>query len=175
MTSPSTPPTAWPPLARGPEEWAEAARAAGGRAFHGKQIFRWIHARGVTEAERMTDLPGGLRASLQKEPLSAGVEIVTERRAADGTRKLLVKLKDGASVETVLIPNVTRGKSDLPSPRPARRGGRRCGRHRRRRGGRPPGRRAGPRHPVHLDAGGVRHGVRLLRERGRGAQAPHGS
>ena len=48
--------------------------------------------------------------------MSAGLKVVTERRATDGTRKLLVKLRDGASVETVLIPNVTRGKSDLPSP-----------------------------------------------------------
>jgi 23S rRNA (adenine2503-C2)-methyltransferase len=116
VTAPSVPPSSWPPLARGPEEWAEAARAAGGRAFHGKQIFRWIHARGVTDAQRMSDLPGALRASLANEPLSAGLEVVTERRAVDGTRKLLVKLRDGASVETVLIPNVTGGPSDLPSP-----------------------------------------------------------
>jgi 23S rRNA (adenine2503-C2)-methyltransferase len=50
--------------------------------------------------------------------MTAGLEVVIERRATDGTRKLLVKLKDGASVETVLIPNVTGGRSDLPSPVP---------------------------------------------------------
>ena len=117
MTASSTPPSAsWPPLARAPEDWADVARAAGGRAFHGKQIFRWIHARGVTDTTRMSDLPAALRASLQREPLTAGLEVVTERRAVDGTRKLLVKLRDGASVETVLIPNVTAGKSELPSP-----------------------------------------------------------
>jgi 23S rRNA (adenine2503-C2)-methyltransferase len=111
-------PTSWPPLARIPEEWADAARAQGGRSFHGKQIFRWIHARGVTDSAQMSDLPATLRTSLKEEPLSAGLEVVTERRAMDGTRKLLVKLRDGASIETVLIPNVTGGKSDLPSPVP---------------------------------------------------------
>ncbi len=112
----SSPPPLPPPLARTPEEWATAARAAGGRTFHGKQIFRWIQARGVTDAQKMSDLPATLRASLQSEPLRAGLEIVTERRAMDGTRKLLVKLRDGASVETVLIPNVSGGRSALPSP-----------------------------------------------------------
>jgi 23S rRNA (adenine2503-C2)-methyltransferase len=115
-SSPPPPPPLPPPLARTPEEWATAARAAGGRTFHGKQIFRWIQARGVTDAQKMSDLPATLRASLQSEPLRAGLEIVTERRAMDGTRKLLVKLRDGASVETVLIPNVSGGKGALPSP-----------------------------------------------------------
>ena len=31
----------FPPLARTPEEWTEVALGAGGRAFHGKQVFRW--------------------------------------------------------------------------------------------------------------------------------------
>jgi 23S rRNA (adenine2503-C2)-methyltransferase len=109
-------PAAWPPLARFPEEWAEEARALGGRAFHGKQIFRWIQGRGILDSARMSDLPAALRASLAGERLDAAVEVAAERRAADGTRKLLVKLHDGASVETVLIPSVTGGRSHLPSP-----------------------------------------------------------
>jgi 23S rRNA (adenine2503-C2)-methyltransferase len=43
-------------------------------------------------------------------------EIADERRAADDTRKLLVRFRDGATVETVLIPGVTAGRSGLPSP-----------------------------------------------------------
>jgi 23S rRNA (adenine2503-C2)-methyltransferase len=106
-----------PPLARLPEEWAEDATRLGGRAFHGRQIFRWIHARGVTDADRMTDLPGGLRERLRaEEGLSGVAEVVQERRAADDTRKLLVSLAGGANVETVLIPRVAAGRSELPSP-----------------------------------------------------------
>jgi 23S rRNA (adenine2503-C2)-methyltransferase len=107
-----------PPLARFPEEWEEAAVRLGGRKFHGKQIFKWIHARGVTDAEAMTDLPAALRTRLKEEEGLGGVlEVVTERRAADDTRKLLVGMKDGANVETVLIPRVAGGtKGDLPSP-----------------------------------------------------------
>jgi 23S rRNA (adenine2503-C2)-methyltransferase len=104
------------PIARFPEEWATEVVRLGGRTFHGKSVFKWIHARGVTDASKMTDLPASLRERLTNEGLSGVLSIVTERRAADDTRKLLVGMHDGANVETVLIPRVTGGKSDLPSP-----------------------------------------------------------
>jgi 23S rRNA (adenine2503-C2)-methyltransferase len=106
----------WPPLARLPDEWATEALTLGGRAFHGKQIFRWIHARGVNDPAKMTDLPLALRGSLEGSGIAPAAFVATERRALDGTRKILVRLKDGASVETVLIPNVTGGPSALRSP-----------------------------------------------------------
>jgi len=105
-----------PPLARLPEEWAKEVVRLGGRTFHGKQVFKWIQARGVTDASKMSDLPGGLREKLTAEGLGGVLEIVRERRAADDTRKLLVGLGDGANVETVLIPRVAGGRSSLPSP-----------------------------------------------------------
>jgi 23S rRNA (adenine2503-C2)-methyltransferase len=104
------------PLARFPEEWATETVRLGGRAFHGKSVFKWIHQRGVTDASLMTDIPVSLRERLTAEGLDGVLSIVTERRAADDTRKLLVGMHDGANVETVLIPRVTAGRSDLPSP-----------------------------------------------------------
>src|SRR5262249_39891890 len=50
------------------------------------------------------------------EGLEGVLEVASERRAADDTRKLLVRMKDGATVETVLIPGVTGGRGSLPSP-----------------------------------------------------------
>jgi 23S rRNA (adenine2503-C2)-methyltransferase len=108
--------TSVPPLARTPEEWAEAIGPLGGRPFHGRQLFRWLHARGVLEAERMTDLPQELRRGLATLGMDRAIEIAHEQRAADHTRKLLVRFGDGATVETVLIPGVTGGRGDLPSP-----------------------------------------------------------
>lgn len=107
-----------PPLARMPDEWALVAQSLGGRAFHGKQIFRWIQLRGVTNPAEMSDLPASLRQALTAAGVGETLDVTQERRAADGTRKLLVTMKDGASVETVLIPEITRGKSDLPAPVP---------------------------------------------------------
>jgi 23S rRNA (adenine2503-C2)-methyltransferase len=104
-----------PPLARTPEEWAHALRTVGGRPFHARQLFRWIQLRGVFDPQRMSDLPRLLRDSLVSLEMERTVEIVEERRAADDTRKLLLRLRDGTNVETVLIPAVT-GPSGLPSP-----------------------------------------------------------
>jgi 23S rRNA (adenine2503-C2)-methyltransferase len=112
-------PSVVPPLARTPEEWAEALRPLGGRSFHAKHVFRWLQARSVLAPEQMTDLPKELRAKLEPLELERTLEVAEERRAADDTRKLLVRLKDGATVETVLIPGVTGPKGRLPSPVPA--------------------------------------------------------
>ncbi len=117
---PSSDATSIPPLARTPEEWAEAVRPLGGRPFHGRQLFRWMHARGVLEAERMTDLPQELRVELASLAMDRAIEVAHEQDALDHTRKLLVRLADGATVETVLIPGVTGGKTDLPGPALAR-------------------------------------------------------
>lgn len=105
-----------PPLARTPEEWTEVARGLGGRAFHGKQVFRWIHARSVLEAEKMSDLPASLRTSLADLGPGARARVTRELVAADGTRKLLLALHDGPTIETVLIPGVSGPKGSLPSP-----------------------------------------------------------
>jgi 23S rRNA (adenine2503-C2)-methyltransferase len=105
-----------PPLARTPEEWAAAVVPLGGRAFHGRQVFRWLHARGVLDAAKMTDLPGPLRAAVGELGVGGVADIAYERRALDHTRKILVRLADGATVETVLIPSVTGPKGLLPSP-----------------------------------------------------------
>jgi 23S rRNA (adenine2503-C2)-methyltransferase len=104
------------PLARTPEEWAEALRPLGVRAFHAKQVFRWLHVRSVLDPAKMTDLPAPLRAALDTLELPRTLEVADERRAADDTRKLLVRMRDGATVETVLIPGVTGPRGLLPSP-----------------------------------------------------------
>jgi 23S rRNA (adenine2503-C2)-methyltransferase len=105
-----------PPLARTPEEWADTLLPLGGRPFHARQLFRWVHARSVLDAARMTDLPKELRAKVAELELERTLEVASVRRAHDDTRKVLVRLRDGATIETVLIPSVTGGRSNLPSP-----------------------------------------------------------
>ncbi len=116
MLSQKNPDALPPPLARTPEEWAKAAVELGGRTFHGKQIFRWIHLRSVLDPHQMSDLPKSLREALAASELDKVMTITTERRALDKTRKILVTMRDGSTVETVLIPTVAAGKSTLPSP-----------------------------------------------------------
>jgi 23S rRNA (adenine2503-C2)-methyltransferase len=111
-----TAPTA--PLARTPDEWADLVHTWGGRPFHARQLFRWLHSRGVLKPDQMTDLPRELRTNLSGLELDRAFQVVGAVRSADDTRKLLLRLYDGATVETVLIPGVTGGRRDLPSPVP---------------------------------------------------------
>jgi 23S rRNA (adenine2503-C2)-methyltransferase len=112
---PERPPSI-PALARVPEEWVQSLAAMGGRTFHARQLFRWMHARGVLELDRMSDLPKDVRTGLAPLEIERTAQVADERRASDNTRKLLVRMRDGATVETVLIPAVSGPKSGLPSP-----------------------------------------------------------
>jgi len=99
-----------------PEEWAQAMGKLGGRPFHGKQVFRWLHARGVLDAAKMSDLPVAVRASLEDLGSGGRAQVANVLTATDGTRKLLLRLHDGATIETVLIPGVTGPRGMLPDP-----------------------------------------------------------
>lgn len=92
------------PVARLPEEWAEVLSAMGERPFRAKQIFRWIHERGVMDPEHMTDLSKALRAKLRAGGLASPASVADVHRSADGTRKLVLQMSEGARVECVLIP-----------------------------------------------------------------------
>src|SRR5262245_55962311 len=51
----------------------------------------------------MTSLSLKLRAALRTEGLGAVCRVEREHRSADGTRKIAVSLRDGATIETVLL------------------------------------------------------------------------
>lgn len=99
------------PISRLPDEWKAILEGMGERSFRAKQIFKWIHHRGVLDASAMTDLSKDLRAKLDDVGLSTPAEVSDVQRSADGTRKLLLRLTDGYSVECVLIP-MTRDTDD---------------------------------------------------------------
>src|SRR6185436_10632234 len=92
------------PLARLPEEWEAAFTELGERSFRGRQMFRWLHARGSTDIAAMTDLPQALRERLRSLDVAWPLSVAEVRRARDGTRKLVLELKAEGRVECVLIP-----------------------------------------------------------------------
>lgn len=95
------------PIARLPEEWSSVMASLGERAFSAGQVFSWIHKRGVMDPAAMTNLSAKLRKTLADEGLGQVAEVVHVHASADGTKKLLVKLHDGATIETVLLPAVS--------------------------------------------------------------------
>jgi 23S rRNA (adenine2503-C2)-methyltransferase len=92
------------PVGRLPEEWREAVAKLGEKPFRAEQIFRWINERGVLDPEQMTDLAKPLRERLKADGFAPPAKVAHVHAAADGTRKLVLELAQGARVECVIIP-----------------------------------------------------------------------
>jgi len=92
------------PVGRLPEEWREAMQRLGEKPFRAEQVFRWIHERGVLDPEQMTDLAKPLRERLKADGFAPPAKVADVHAAADGTRKLVLELANGARVECVIIP-----------------------------------------------------------------------
>ena len=78
------------------------------RAFQVDQIYDAIYLRGITDFAAMTNLSLALRRELS-DRFSFGLPAIASQQAsADGTTKFLLRLDDGASIETVDIPETSR-------------------------------------------------------------------
>ncbi|HKQ68028.1 MAG TPA: 23S rRNA (adenine(2503)-C(2))-methyltransferase RlmN [Polyangiaceae bacterium] len=100
-------------VARTPEEWKASLAARGERPFRAQQVFRWIHRHGVLEPDKMTDLAPPVRAWLADEGVGTVAETVKVHRSTDSTRKMLLRMGDGATIETVMIPGTRGNDADV--------------------------------------------------------------
>jgi 23S rRNA (adenine2503-C2)-methyltransferase len=89
------------------EEIRLAAPALARPAFRAASVYRWMYRRRETDWERMSDLPGGLRADLQARYRIAWPQVTDVATSADGTRKYVLALEDGARIEAVYIPQAS--------------------------------------------------------------------
>jgi 23S rRNA (adenine2503-C2)-methyltransferase len=81
----------------------------GEKPFRAKQVFRWVHQRGVADFDAMTDLAKSLRDRLREIAEVRPPAILSEHRSADGTVKWLFDVGVGNGIETVFIPEDDRG------------------------------------------------------------------
>jgi len=81
----------------------------GEKPFRAKQVMQWLHQRGVSDFDAMTDLSKALRAKLADQVVLTEPRVLSEQHSADGTIKWLLGLADGNAVETVFIPEDDRG------------------------------------------------------------------
>lgn len=88
----------------GLDELAAAVGGAGERGFRARQLAGWLYGRGAESFDQMLDLPAGFREYLKCNFKIGSGATATVARSSDGTRKLLLRLRDGEAIETVIIP-----------------------------------------------------------------------
>jgi len=76
----------------------------GERRFRALQIFHWIHQRGATSFDAMTDLSKELRQRLSEVATLRSLEKDLEQRSVDGTIKYRFRTADGKRIEAVYMP-----------------------------------------------------------------------
>ena len=81
----------------------------GQKRFRATQLFRWIHQKGASDFEQMTDLAKSLREKLAVSAHVQGLKVVSRHDSVDGTIKWLFDVGAGDVIETVFIPESDRG------------------------------------------------------------------
>ena len=81
----------------------------GEKRFRATQLFRWIHQKGATGFDQMSDLAKSLREKLPASAHIQGPKLVSRHDSADGTIKWLFDVGAGDVIETVFIPEADRG------------------------------------------------------------------
>jgi 23S rRNA (adenine2503-C2)-methyltransferase len=81
----------------------------GEKPFRGQQLMRWVHRRFESDFDAMSDLARGFRETLLARARVSAPGVVSDHVASDGTRKWLLDVGQGNAVETVFIPEVSRG------------------------------------------------------------------
>lgn len=79
------------------------------KSFRAKQVMQWIHQYGVVNFEEMTNISKVLRETLSQQCEVTLPSIISDKLSVDGTRKWLLDVGKGGAIETVFIPEETRG------------------------------------------------------------------
>jgi 23S rRNA (adenine2503-C2)-methyltransferase len=84
------------------------AVSLGAEPYRGRQLATWVFQKDAADFEAMSDLPGPFRSALAGCAVVALplVERVTPSR--DGSAKLVLRLEDGARIQSVLMPDENR-------------------------------------------------------------------
>ena len=81
---------------------------AGLPAFRGRQIIHWIYERYAGTIQDISEFSKKLRDELSEKAFISNLVPVNRLTSADGTQKFLFGLRDGETIESVLIPDEDR-------------------------------------------------------------------
>jgi len=80
----------------------------GEKAFRASQVMKWIYHHGVDDFDAMSNLSKALREQLKDKAEVRLPEVAVDMPSSDGTRKWMLRLADGNSIEMVYIPESDR-------------------------------------------------------------------
>jgi 23S rRNA (adenine2503-C2)-methyltransferase len=95
-----------------PELTAWMQAELGEPAFRAVQVWQWVWRKMARDFEAMSNVSRTCRARLAETARIVWPETVAVEKSADGTVKFLLRLGDGALVESVLIPSDSHAKPD---------------------------------------------------------------
>ncbi len=78
------------------------------RPFRAKQLFRWIHQKGASSFDCLSDLPISFRKRLQEVAFFRALEVDCLRKSMDGSWKIRFRTADGHGIESVYLPEERR-------------------------------------------------------------------
>ncbi len=79
-------------------------RELGGEAYRSAQLGEWLHRHDALGWDEMRNMPRALREAMAARFDLQGLDPVERQVSGDGTRKFLFSLRDGQTVESVIIP-----------------------------------------------------------------------
>lgn len=81
----------------------------GEKPYRAEQVMKWVYHRHVTDYDQMTDVGKALRGALEGGLKIMPPKTLFEKRSADATYKWLLGMDGSNAIETVFIPEPTRG------------------------------------------------------------------
>jgi 23S rRNA (adenine2503-C2)-methyltransferase len=92
-------------LGLSPSDLEDLAEDLGASRYRGRQLATWMYRKGELSLDAMTDLPREFRAALAERAVIAVPDVDVVTPSLDGSRKLVLRLADGARISTVLMPD----------------------------------------------------------------------
>lgn len=86
----------------------EGLLGAGQPSYRARQVYRAVYRRRVKTIQEITTLPGALRQELAVRASLGLPQLEQKYTSVDGTLRCLLRLADGKTVETVLMPEDSR-------------------------------------------------------------------
>jgi 23S rRNA (adenine2503-C2)-methyltransferase len=91
-----------------PDEIVALVEGLGQPAYRGRQLATWVYGKGVGDFAAMSDLSRELREQLATVAAVAPPDVVRRHASRDGSTKLELRLADGRTIQSVVMPDADR-------------------------------------------------------------------